>query len=481
MSSPAVIMETTKGTNEQTNTEQDMEQRRQQNKVKYEKELTVMVEIDGAMEIGPMELVKAARLVCGQIIGCRQISKVKYELTLTSQKAKERLLDGFRIGSARLHVRDITNDELVVSFMGLPVYIEDGEIIDKLLFWGVTPISEVRRKMWPTDSNLADGTRYVKVRFGSTVQSLPYSVKLNTAAGPEYFRVIHDRQVRVCRGCLQPDHILRECPDFLCNNCGQQGHYARECAEPRMRKCKDCSVSIRLCSCRVSSADETDPEGQGGEDCGKQEGEGDGKQREGTRNCTQKENIMPTRNEPNKQGAVTEERASGKGGTQGPAPDQREGARKGPASKAPVEEVEPGVRVDDGPDPHLASERGEVVQSANQTPRPDKSAAVAQSPQPNAREMRPPKNKNPAEGKEGGAVRFRSLSEDRARRGAAGDQLAQMRFGTPATGAVEARELSSTDLTAGDDSEERMDVTESRRKRRQNTSSGKAETKKKPK
>lgn len=71
----------------------------------------------------------------------------------------------------------------------------------------------------------------MKVRFTETVKSLPYSAKFETAGGAEHFRVIHDRQIKVCRLCIQPGHIVRDCPDFTCFKCGQQGHYARECAE----------------------------------------------------------------------------------------------------------------------------------------------------------------------------------------------------------------------------------------------------------
>ena len=55
-----------------------------------------------------------------------------------------------------------------------------------------------------------DGTRFCKVKFTEIVQSLPYSTKFETLEGGEYFRVIHDKQVRVCRLCIQSGHIVKD-------------------------------------------------------------------------------------------------------------------------------------------------------------------------------------------------------------------------------------------------------------------------------
>ncbi|KAJ8359061.1 hypothetical protein SKAU_G00155860 [Synaphobranchus kaupii] len=112
--------------------------------------------------------------------------------------------------------------------------------------WGVKAVSPIKRRKWP-GTDIVDGTRFVKVKFSEQVKSLPYSTKFNTLEGSEYFRVIHDKQIRVCRLCIQPGHVLRECPDFLCRKCGKQGHYARECATVI---CRECRREKRECICR---------------------------------------------------------------------------------------------------------------------------------------------------------------------------------------------------------------------------------------
>lgn len=92
--------------------------------------------------------------------------------------------------------------ETVVSFLKLPTYITYEEIIKKLTDWGVTAASTVKRRMWP-GTGIADGTRFLKVKFTEKVKSLPYSTKFEIVGGTEHFRVLHDRQVKVCRLCIQ--------------------------------------------------------------------------------------------------------------------------------------------------------------------------------------------------------------------------------------------------------------------------------------
>lgn len=213
----------------------------------FQKKLTVLVEIVGEDKITMMELLKKVREDCGVVIGCRYKNPKEYELTMNEEEGKEKILDGLKIKNSRIMVKEINNNEMVVSFLNLPTYIEDEEIIGKLTEWGVKAASPVKRRMWP-GTDIADGTRFLKVKFTDTVKSLPYSTKFETLTGTEHFRVIHDRQVKVCRVCIQPGHIVRDCPNFKCYKCGIQGHYVRECDKG---KCKLCKMVTAMCVCRI--------------------------------------------------------------------------------------------------------------------------------------------------------------------------------------------------------------------------------------
>lgn len=67
----------------------------------------------------------------------------------------------------------------MVSFLRLPNYIEDEEIIKKLVGWGVPPILPLRRRYHP-GTKMADGTRFMKVKFPQEVTSLPYNTRFMT-------------------------------------------------------------------------------------------------------------------------------------------------------------------------------------------------------------------------------------------------------------------------------------------------------------
>ena len=59
---------------------------------KFEKTLTVNIELLGDVKIPTYEVIQSARLLCGGLLACRSIAARKYELTMSNVKGKERNL-----------------------------------------------------------------------------------------------------------------------------------------------------------------------------------------------------------------------------------------------------------------------------------------------------------------------------------------------------------------------------------------------------
>ncbi|KAG7454005.1 hypothetical protein JOB18_028774, partial [Solea senegalensis] len=147
--------------NETATTEKGQEDKGKENQRKYDKDMTLQIELQGTEKVTIMELLKCVRELCGGLMACRYTGENKYEVTMTNAIGKRRLLDGFKIGTTTVLANKLDNDELVVSFLGLPAYITDKEILDKLYEWGVSAVSPIKRRMWP-GTNIADWTRYLK-------------------------------------------------------------------------------------------------------------------------------------------------------------------------------------------------------------------------------------------------------------------------------------------------------------------------------
>lgn len=122
-------MEKTRG-QEKRNT-REMDRELDQRRRNYDKRFTVLVEI-GEDRITMMEILKKVRKECGVVIGCKYKTLKEYKLTMEEEKGKEKLLDGLKIKNSRVMAKEVDCMEMVVSFLGLPMYIQDEEILRKL-------------------------------------------------------------------------------------------------------------------------------------------------------------------------------------------------------------------------------------------------------------------------------------------------------------------------------------------------------------
>ncbi len=236
------------------------------NKRIYSKEATVIVDMTDHRDARAEDIIKAVneRIGGGKIFAVRPRQGKEYEITLINQEACNGLEEGLMIKGKLCEIRQLKTREYVVSFIHLPAYIEDSEIVNKLENWGVTPASDIRRRMYP-GTDIADGTRYLRVKFPKEVVSLPYSTKFDTEEGTQYFRIMHDRQVKTCRLCMNPGHMFKDCPEFRCFQCDEQGHFVRDCDAI---KCPDCRKVMVRCECWME--DENDIQNIESEDVGGQ-------------------------------------------------------------------------------------------------------------------------------------------------------------------------------------------------------------------
>ena len=219
---------------------------------KYCREHTVIVNVRDNSSVKPEDIIHFIHENCGvgSLFACVPKSGNLYEITVDGKAPIQYLLEGIKIGQQTFECHEVVPSSIVVSFMHLPAYIEDAEIEMTLRSMKVELLSQIKRRFYP-GTTIADGTRYAKVKLPDTMNSFPYTIKFQK----EYYRCIHNGQMKVCSLCYSSEHLFRACPQFTCFKCKRQGHYARACISKRCAQCNEWN-----CSCRMSDQeyDETD-------------------------------------------------------------------------------------------------------------------------------------------------------------------------------------------------------------------------------
>lgn len=85
----------------------------------YDKDLKVVLELQGTAPVSTMELLRALRGLCSGLVACRATGQRAYKVTMNHAKGKERLLDGFKMGDTSVHAKGLCNDQFVVYSLNL--------------------------------------------------------------------------------------------------------------------------------------------------------------------------------------------------------------------------------------------------------------------------------------------------------------------------------------------------------------------------
>ncbi|CAM4685215.1 unnamed protein product [Leuciscus chuanchicus] len=133
--------------------------------LEYLKEATVVMDTMNNKGIKADDIIKAVTMKIGndKLLAVRPKNSLEYELTLTCADECDDLIDGVEIKEQLCVVRRLELKECVVSFVHLPAYVKDETIEDKLKLWGVTPITKIKRRLYP-GTDIADGTSRFRLR-----------------------------------------------------------------------------------------------------------------------------------------------------------------------------------------------------------------------------------------------------------------------------------------------------------------------------
>lgn len=136
--------------------------------------------------------------------------------------------NGLEIGGKDVEVKMVGRNVLTVSFFGVPYYISNEQLSQKLADFGVIQKGPWIRKKYVDFPDVENGIVFSRIELPEKVKSLPYATKI----GGVNIMVKHNGQIKVCNYCLSPKHMMRSCPERgnkVCTSCGGYGHIMENC------------------------------------------------------------------------------------------------------------------------------------------------------------------------------------------------------------------------------------------------------------
>ncbi|CAG2235174.1 unnamed protein product [Mytilus edulis] len=225
---------------------------------RYSRDCTIRVIGISTENVQAISVIRAIEHVTGlnSVLAVVKDDTSSYDVTLDSKSNATKILSGVEILDKDYECSLMYSDTTVVSFMYIPAFIDDDDIIDMLRDRGIKIVSPVFRRVVP-GTQVADGTRFVKCVFPPHIIALPWSMPFKVGKNTKYYKCVHNNQTKVCSECYSPEHVHKNCPYIICGGCGEQGHVARRC---RAAKCEHCHELPLKCKCKKGDNLKTRPQ-----------------------------------------------------------------------------------------------------------------------------------------------------------------------------------------------------------------------------
>ena len=217
-----------------------------------------MIDVGDNKKMAAGELINFLSQQVGDVIrACVPKGPNHYEVTFDGviQARSISDIDYLEWNGVKIRARLLHSETVVVSFLHLQAYIRDEEIEERLKGMNIEILTPIYRRYYK-GTKIADGTRYVRVKFPPEIKSLHYSMKFKTVEGVEYFRVLHNNHLKVCYNCMSDSHVIKDCPNIKCHFCKENGHYVKTC--PKTFLCDKCGLKEEECECEYNSEEYSD-------------------------------------------------------------------------------------------------------------------------------------------------------------------------------------------------------------------------------